>query len=238
MTSSTIALVGDYSPHILAHRAIHRALALARDALGVDVGWKWIHTGHLRDVGRELASYAGVWVVPGSPYHNTPGALAAIQLARTTGRPFLGTCGGFQHALIEFARDVAGLPMADHAETNPTADMPVIVPLGRPLVDRSDEVRFLPGSQLFQIYSRETAAEGYHCSYGVNPAFRGNFERAGLQFTAFDASGEIRGFELGRTIHPFFIGTLFQPERAALRDELPPVVDAFVRAVAKAERIN
>jgi CTP synthase len=54
------------------------------------------------------------------------GALDAIRWARETGRPFLGTCGGFQHALIEFARNVLGIKDADSTEMNPNTPNPVI----------------------------------------------------------------------------------------------------------------
>ena len=152
--------------------------------------------------------------------------------ARETKRPFLGTCGGFQHALIEFARHVAGLAAADHAETNPTADTLVVAPLSCSMVERTGPIRFAPDSLIRAAYGRDTAQEGYHCSYGLNPAHRATLERAGLRFTAFDDAGDVRAAELPASAHPFFVGTLFQPERAALRGELPPLVAAFVCAAA------
>ena len=228
-----IALVGDYSPEVVAHRAIPRALELACTATPADVTWQWIPTRAVREAARDLAEFAAVWLVPASPYENMAGALAAIRFARETKRPFLGTCGGFQHALIEFARHVAGLASADHAEMNPDGNTLVVTPLTCSLVEKTGDVRFEPDSQLRAIYGRDAAGEGYHCNYGVNPAHRVALERAGLRFTAFDAAGEIRAAELPASVHPFFIGTLFQPERAALRGETPPLVRAFVTAATK-----
>ena len=92
------------------------------------------------------------------------GALDAVRWARETKRPFLGTCGGFQHALIEFARDVAGLTTADHAETNPAADTQVVAPLACSLVEQTGPIRFTPGSLIRHAYGRDGAQEGYHCS--------------------------------------------------------------------------
>lgn len=226
-----IALVGDYSPDVIAHRAIPRALELARAETGAAVAWQWVHTRDIGDADRDLARFAAVWVVPASPYENMAGALATIRWARETRRPFLGTCGGFQHALIEFARAVAGLGTADHAETNPSGGTLVITPLACSLVEQTGQVRFAPGSLIHAAYGRDTAVEGYHCTYGVNAAHRTALERAGLRFTAFGDTGEIRAAELLATIHPFFVGTLFQPERAALRGETPPLARAFVQAV-------
>lgn len=226
----TIALVGDYSPDVIAHRAIPFALELARAATGDDLQWRWFHTGSFTEPARALASCDAVWLVPASPYANTAGALDAVRFARETGRPFLGTCGGLQHALIEYARNVLGLPEADHAETHPSGTTLVIAPLACSLVEQSARLRFSPGSRLREIYGQDQAEEGYRCNYGPSAAYRDAFERAGLRFSAFDDAGEIRAGELPPAVHPFFIGTLFQPERAALRGQLPPLVRAFVHA--------
>ena len=110
-----------------------------------------------------------MWVVPASPYENMAGTLDAIRFARETKRPLLGTCGGFQHVLIEFARHVAGFATADHAETNPTADTLVVAPLACSLVEKTGAIRFAPGSLIHAAYGRSTAQEGYHCNYGLNP---------------------------------------------------------------------
>jgi CTP synthase (UTP-ammonia lyase) len=231
--TATIALLGDYSPDVIAHRAIPRALELARDKAQVDVSWRWIQTRDLRDPAHDLAEFAALWVVPASPYENMRGVIEAIRFARENKRPFLGTCGGFQHALIEFARNVAALSTADHAETNPSAPTLVVTPLACSVVEKTGTVYFAPESLLRSAYDTDSTQEGYHCSYGVNPVHQAVLERAGLRFTAFDDAGDIRAAELPMPTHPFFVGTLFQPERAALRGETPPLVRAFVSAVWK-----
>lgn len=225
-----IALVGDYSPLVVAHRAIPRALELARTELGRALQWQWIHTRDVRDASRDLARFAAVWLVPASPYENMAGALAAVQFARETKRPFLGTCGGFQHAVIEFARHVAGLPGAAHGETDPSSDALVVTHLKCALIEHGGRVQFAPGSLVHAAYGCDATHESYHCSYGVNAAHRATLERAGLRFTAFDDAGDIRAAELPVTLHPFFVGTLFQPERAALDGTTPPLVRAFAAA--------
>jgi CTP synthase (UTP-ammonia lyase) len=224
-----VALVGDYSPDVPAHRAIPRALELAGVAIGREVSWRWLHTTAIQAAPRELADCAAVWVVPASPYANMAGVLAAIRWARETGRPFLGTCGGFQHALIEFARNVAGLTAADHAESNEHANTLVVTPLACPLVEKTGTLHFVSGSRLQRAYASTQASEAYHCSYGLNAEYRTQLEKAGLCFSGFDDTGEGRAFELPS--HQFFIGTLFQPERSALRGEVHPLIQAFLRAV-------
>jgi len=226
-----VALIGDFNPDVVAHRAIPTALNLAAGQTGRSVGWDWIGTEAITDAPAQLAGYAGVWCVPGSPYRSMAGAIEAIRFARESGRPFLGTCGGFQHALIEMARNVLGIAEADHAETNPGAIAPVVTPLTCSLVGQEGDITFTPDSQLQAIFRGQVAREGYHCSYGPNPDYRRRFEAAGLRFTGFDESGQIRAFELPG--HPFFIGTLFQPERAAQADRSHSLVEAFVARLGR-----
>ncbi|MBE0544941.1 MAG: hypothetical protein IH623_26685 [Verrucomicrobia bacterium] len=223
-----VALVGDFSPEVLAHRAIPRALELACAANAAEVSWSWFPTDKIRDASNDLAGCTAVWVVPASPYANMAGALEAIRWARETGRPFLGTCGGFQHALLEFARNVAGLTTADHAESNPHAETLVVAPLNCPLVESTGALHFMSGSRLQRAYDSDHAREAYHCSYGLNAEYRARLEKAGLCFSGFDDAGEVRAMELPS--HPLFIGTLFQPERSALRSEAHPLIREFVRA--------
>ena len=123
-----IGLIGDYNPAVTAHQAIPRALALTGDTLRVPIDHEWIPTEEIHDAAR-LSGFDGLWCVPASPYRSMEGALRAIRFAREQGRPFLGTCGGFQHAIIEYARNVLGWADAEHAETAPNAARPVITPL-------------------------------------------------------------------------------------------------------------
>jgi CTP synthase (UTP-ammonia lyase) len=232
MSSKTIALVGDYSEKHTAHRAIPRALELARAASGADVAWEWVATRDIRDAARDLARFSAVWLVPASPYEYTPGAIEAVRWAREGGRPFLGTCGGFQHALIEFARNAAGMPEADTAETNPGGSASVVTLLSCSHVEKTGSLRFEKGSLIGSAYGGSGSTEGYRCNYGFNAEYEARMKAAGLRFTAWDEAGDIRGAEL--PTHSFFVGVLFQPERAALRGETPPLVLAFVRAVAEA----
>lgn len=224
-----IGLVGDYKPTVPAHQAIPVALQLAGDALGLAVEHEWIPTEEILDSSR-VAGFNGLWCVPASPYRSMDGALRAIRFARENGRPFLGTCGGFQHAIVEYARNVLHWADAEHGETAPAARRPVITPLTCALVEARDVVRFFPRSRIASIYRCEESIEGYRCSYGLNPEFQDALLSGRLRAGAKDSMGEIRAVELDD--HPFFLATLFQPERLALKNQLPPLVAAFVRASA------
>ena len=190
----------------------------------------WVHTSTITEAHAQFADFDGIWCVPASPYANMMGALAAIRYARERGRPFLGTCGGFQHALLEYARNVCGMPEAKHAETDPDAPLRLIAPLACSLVEQSDEILLAEGGQFRRTYGRERITEGYHCSYGLNREYESRIFRDDLKATAHDRNGEVRGVELSG--HPFFVAALFQPERRALTGEVPPLVAAFVTAMA------
>jgi CTP synthase (UTP-ammonia lyase) len=226
-TALRIGLVGDYNAAVLAHQAIPRALALAADKATASVEYEWIPTGEIREVSR-VSDFDGLWCVPASPYRSMEGALRAIRFAREQGRPFLGTCGGFQHAILEYARHVLGWADAEHAETKPGAARPVITPLACALVEKTETIRFRQGSIVADAYGRLETTEGYHCSYGINPAFLSAITSGPLRVCGEDRFGEVRAVELAG--HPFFVATLFQPERAALTGKIPPLVAAFLRA--------
>jgi CTP synthase (UTP-ammonia lyase) len=227
-----IALVGDYSPDVIAHRAIPRALDLAAGSIDCQVEPAWIATPELdRDAEQRLAGFHAIWCVPASPYASMDGALAAIRFARERAYPFLGTCGGFQHALIEYARNALGFAEADHAESNPDATMPLIAPLACSLAETTGTIVLHAGSRISAIYGRATVVEGFNCTFGVNPQYRALLSDGALHITGVDENGEARVVELAE--HPFFIATLFQPERSALRGVVHPLIAAYLQAAAQ-----
>lgn len=232
MKQLRIGLVGDKDDSITAHRAIPHALDLAAQATGYALEAVWLATERIG--GTHLDDFDGLWCVPGSPYRDTQGALTAIAHARHNALPFLGTCGGFQHALLEHARNVLGWADAEHAETHPEAPRTVITPLPCALRETLERVQLSPGSRLAEAYGAAETFEGYHCGYGLNPAFREQLTNGPLRVAALDAAGAVRAVE--RDDHPFFIATLFQPERAALIGRLPPLVAAFANACGSHQR--
>lgn len=225
-----IALVGDHDPHITAHRAIPIALELAGGQTGHDIRVQWLATPLIVD-NAVLEDFDGIWCVPGSPYQNEAGALQAIRFAREQRRPFLGTCGGFQHAVLEFARNVMGWADAAHGETDPEAERALLTPLSCALVETIDSLQLEADSLVAKAYGRLMVFEGYHCRFGVNPDFEEDLLKQRLHPVARDSAGGLRAVELRD--HPFFVATLFQPERAALEGRVPPLVSAFVEACAR-----
>lgn len=97
------------------------------------------------------------------------------------------------------------------------------------MVETQDEVLLAPGSILHKSYGTLKVREGYRRNYGPNPECESSLFARKFRVTASDAAGEVRGAEIED--HPFFVGTLFQPERRALTGELPPLVREFVAVV-------
>jgi CTP synthase (UTP-ammonia lyase) len=222
-----IALVGDYDKQVPAHQAIPVALDRVAGEIGEVVEFQWLPTPEVGN-GEGLRAFDGIWCVPASPYRDMDGALTAIRFAREHQVPFLGTCGGFQHALLEYARNHLGWADAEHAETAPDSEQAIITPLSCSLVEAFAPIDLLPGSQIEAAYGASQTEERYRCRYGLRKALEEQVFAGPMKVSGYDPDGEIRAMELDG--HPFFLATLFQPERAALEGITPPLVKAFVNA--------
>jgi CTP synthase (UTP-ammonia lyase) len=225
-----IALIGDYDPQVTAHQAIPVALGMAAEHTGKHLQFQWLATDRIT-ADTPLDDFDGFWCVPATPYRDMDGALRAIRFAREQQRPFLGTCGGFQHAVLEFARNVLGWEDAEHGETSPDATRALLTPLTCALVEAVDSIHLVEGSLIAKAYENAEIREGYRCRYGVNPEFERQLLTQQLHAVGHDSAGGLRAVELKD--HPFFVATLFQPERAALKGLLPPLVKALIEACAR-----
>ncbi|RON62857.1 hypothetical protein BK669_15545 [Pseudomonas fluorescens] len=225
-----IALIGDYDPQVTAHQAIPVALGMLAEHTGREVQFQWLPTESIH-VDTPLQDFDGFWCVPASPYKSEAGALRAIRFAREQQRPFLGTCGGFQHAVLEFSRNVLGWADAEHGETSPDSQRAVLTPLSCSLVEAVDSIHLVASSLIAKAYETSEIREGYRCRFGVNPQFERELLTHRLHAVGHDSAGDLRAIELND--HVFFVATLFQPERAALKGLVPPLVRAFVEACAE-----
>jgi CTP synthase (UTP-ammonia lyase) len=225
--TAAIALIGDRSTHVRAHTQIPVLVEALRRHEGCALDAYWVPTDEVETT--RLDAFDGIWLLPGSPYRSEAGAVHAVQTAREHAIAFLGTCGGFQHALLEFARNVCGYPDISHAENTPDADTFMIIPLACSLAGHEGAIRVMAGSLVERILGVERAVERYHCSYGLNPDYVGVLEAHGMRFTGHDDAGAVRIAELPE--HPFFLATLFQPELATVEGlRAHPIIRAFAEA--------
>lgn len=229
-----IGIVGDWTegPHA---RPTQEAIGHAADALGKSVHVEWVPTAAI-EAGQDLSRFDGLWGAPGSPYTSLEGALLAIRYAREHKVPFIGTCAGFQHAVLEYARNVLGLSDAVHAEYDPGAIDPLIAPLACSLVGKEFPVRMCSGSLPAELYGRLDAIEHYYCQFGVARARVRELEAHGLRFVGVDDDGEPRILVLDG--HPFFLATLFVPQAESRPDRPHPLVVGFLAAAVVHRQIR
>lgn len=129
MNMRILALVSERDHRKTAHRGMESSLDLYRVSGAGPLDVLWVRTADLEGVRADalLRESTAPWAVPSSPYESTAGAFSAIGHARLKGKAFLQTCGGFQHAIMEFRQTVLDRP-ASHAELGPEAKDPVIAP--------------------------------------------------------------------------------------------------------------
>jgi CTP synthase (UTP-ammonia lyase) len=227
-----VGIVGEYRAEFPPHPATDAGLAHAAAALGLACETRWVSTGSVGpDPAAALAPYDALLVAPGSPYRSLDGALAAIRHARERGVPTLGTCGGLQHIVLEYARHVLGFADAQHAEYDPYASRLFLVPLSCSLVGRAMRVGLDPASRAARCYGGVTAEEQYYCNFGLNPEYRDALHDGGLRVVGWDAElGEARVFEIPG--HPFFLGTLYVPQLRSTPERPHPLLRAFLESAA------
>ena len=222
----SIALLGEYTPTFQPHIDTEAAIKHSRAILDSDIGGQWVST---QDIDESLfQQFSAIWIAPGSPYKNMEKTLWAIRHAREKRIPCFGTCGGFQHLLIEYARNILGFKDAQHAEYDPYSSQLFISQLACSLAGLELPLTFVPDSKVARIYGSVSATEQYYCNFGVNPEVVSLLKSGELKITGSDSEGEIRVVELPD--HPFFIGTLFVPQARSTEETPHPLVTEFLRA--------
>lgn len=225
--NTSIALLGEYTPTFQPHIATEAAIQHSSQLLGVNITASWVSTDAIDH--HLFEQFTGIWVAPGSPYKNMDKTLWAIRQARENKIPCLGTCGGFQHIIIEYARNMLGFKDAQHAEYDPYSSTLFVSPLSCSLAGREMRLNFLPESQVAAIYGELTATEPYYCNFGVNPEYVDELKRGVLRISGADSEGEVRVIEYPG--HPFFIGTLFVPQARSTPTHPHPLITAFLKAI-------
>lgn len=240
--ATRIGILGDYDPKSPTLPSIEKALQHSAAKLGSEVEAVWLATPSLLEPNstKVLESFDGIWAAPGSPYKSFDGMLKGIEFARRRDWPFLGTCGGFQYALIECARNVLGIKDADSAENNSGSKNIIIYPVacavpgqkkGAPKLSGAvPEIRLRPGSYLQSFYGEETVTEEFFCNFEVNPDYEWAAMEAGFPVVARGPKGEIRAIE--SPSHKFYIATLYQPQLSSKPKHPHPLVVAFLQAAA------
>lgn len=130
--------------------------------------------------------------------------------------------------LVEHARSLIGIRDASHAEYG-DGGTAVITLLACSLQDQTITVKLTPGSRLTRLYGRESANERTTCSYGLAPSLQHIANEHGMRVAAVDETGEVRAVE--RVDHPFFLGTLYQPQLTSADGAPHPVFVGLLAAL-------
>jgi CTP synthase (UTP-ammonia lyase) len=233
----SVGVIGDFDPEFPPHPATNSALRHSAAALGATADVRWHATEALADADlTDTLVEDALWCAPGSPYRNLDGALRAVRFAREEDVPLLGTCGGFQHVVLEYARNVLGFEDAQHAEYDPYASDLFITELACSLSGQTMAVELRGDSRAARFYGGTETSERYYCNFGLNPEHQRLLEEGGLRVVGVDSDGEARVLELPD--RRFFIATLFVPQLSSSPESPHPLITAYLRSAMQTVRSN
>ena len=222
-----LSILGDFDPSKETHIVTNKAIEHSLQSLDKDLNVSWIGTSDIS--GNLLQISDGFLVAPGSPYRDMEKVIGAIQYARQKNIPILGTCGGFQHMILEYARNILGFKDAKHAEYDPDATRLFISQLSCSLRGRDMEINIKPDSIVSSLYGELSIKEKYYCNFGVNPKYLDVLKSGPMQFTGSDSEGELRILEYAE--NRFFVGTLFVPQSNSTPKSPHPIITGLIGAI-------
>ncbi len=236
----TVAVVGKYTQIRDAYKSISEAIIHGGVANGVQVKVDWVDSEKVELDGAEalLGGANGILIPGGFGDRGVEGMVLAAQYARERNIPFLGICLGMQCAVIEFARDVAGLAGADSSEFEAATPHPVIdlLPDQHGVAQKGGTMRLgayecalTAGTRAREEYGAATVAERHRHRYEFNNAYRERLEAKGLRVTGlYPEKSLVEIVELPE--HPWFVGVQFHPELRSRPSEPHPLFRGFLRA--------
>ena len=235
----TIGLVGKYVQMHDSYLSIAEALHHSGIELGVHVSIKWIDSEKITadNVADHLFGVGGIIVPGGFGDRGIPGMILAAKYAREHGLPYLGICLGMQIAVIEYARNVAGIADADSGEFDEMCANKVIdfMPGQSSTIDKGGTLRLgaypcviQPGTQMASCYGEETISERHRHRYEFNNAYRDVLTENGLVISGLSPDGTlVETVEIKD--HPFYVGVQFHPEFKSRPNRPHPLFSRLVR---------
>ncbi|MGW8266237.1 MAG: CTP synthase [Longimicrobiales bacterium] len=237
-----IAVVGKYTELVDSYKSIQQALihgGIAND-VGVEIDWISSERFEGGEALSTLEGYSGILIPGGFGPRGVEGMLEAIRWAREGQVPFFGICLGLQCAVIEFARNVAGLEYSHSFEFAEDSPHPVICLMDSQLqvTTKGGTMRLgaypaqlVPGSRVAAIYGTQAISERHRHRYEFNNEYREPFEEHGLAFSGLSPDGQlVEMIELRD--HPWFVGCQFHPELKSRPTRPHPLFASFIEAAA------
>lgn len=253
----TIGLVGKYVELPDAYKSVNEALGHAGLKNRVTVNIKYIDSQDLESKGvAMLAGLDGILVPGGFGERGVEGKILAAQYARENDIPYFGICLGMQVALIEFARNVAGMKDAHSTEFNPETAYPVVglitewrdadgsvevrtdeSDLGGTMRLGSQNCNLVANTKAYEVYAKEVIQERHRHRYEVNNNLRPQLEAAGLVVSGLSADNQlVEMIEI--PTHPWFVAGQFHPEFNSTPRDGHPLFQAFVAAAFKFQKLQ
>ena len=251
----TIGVVGKYTSLLDSYKSLAEALSHGGVANNVRVKVNWLDSEIFEQNGsiQQLEGVHGILVPGGFGERGAEGKIAAAQFARERQVPYFGICFGMQMAVIEAARNMAGLGGAGSSEFNGCAD-PIVGLLTEWETDAGTETReeggdlggtmrlgaypalLAEGSQVAGIYHATEISERHRHRYEVNVHYRDRLEGAGLKFSGMSPDGRLPEI-VENPAHPWFIGVQFHPELKSKPFDPHPLFASFIEAAVKQSRL-
>ncbi len=252
-----VAIVGKYTALTDAYKSLIEALIHGGVANNVRVKFDWIE-GEVFEteealIGERLTGVHGV-VVPGAfGERGSEGMIRAVRFAREHAIPYFGICFGMQMAMIEAARNLAGIHNASSTEFGPTSE-PIVGlmtewgrgnekevrgkgdNLGGTMRCGAYEAVLTPGSRVAEIYGTSTISERHRHRYEVNIGYRDAIEKTGLTFSGLSPDGVLPEL-CERDDHPWFVGVQFHPELKSRPFDPHPLFASFIGAARNRSRL-
>ncbi|MFZ5604320.1 MAG: CTP synthase [Pseudomonadota bacterium] len=250
----TIAMVGKYTDLADAYKSLNEALLHAGIQTRTKVIIDYVDSEDIeRDGVEKLAHYDGILVPGGFGKRGTEGKIAAIRYAREHGVPYLGICLGMQLAVIEYARNMAGLSDAHSSEFNKGARTPVVglitewidedgsvktrsenSDLGGTMRLGAQDCKLVKGSISRELYGKDVISERHRHRYEVNNKYVPELEKAGLRVAGRSMDGSLVEM-IEVPSHPWFVACQFHPEFTSTPRDGHPLFTGYVKA-AKAHK--
>ena len=249
LKSVEIAMVGKYMDLLDAYKSLIEAVIHAGIQTRTRVNFQYIDSEDIEKRGLQLLDGVDAILVPGGfGERGMEGKIAAVCHARENKIPYLGICLGMQAAVIEFARNVAGLDGATSSEFAPTAEHPVIAlitewtkadgtreirtedsDLGGTMRLGAEECRLTPGSKVAEVYGADVVSERHRHRWEFNNDYLDRLQAAGLKI-----AGRSTDHSLVEVVevddHPWFVGCQFHPEFTSTPRDGHPLFTSFVEA--------
>jgi len=251
--SVTVAIVGKYIDLHDAYLSVTEALSAGGFAADARVDMRWVPSDDCAEpegAARALGGVDAVCVPGGFGVRGIEGKLGAIRYAREQQIPMLGLCLGLQCAVVEYARNVAGIVQANSAEFGPESPHHVIATMAeqKGIVEGDGDLGgtmrlgaypadLAAGSLVRDLYGTGRISERHRHRYEVNNAYREQLVEAGLVFSGTSPGGELVEFvELPRDVHPYFVATQAHPEFRSRPTRAHPLFQGLIEAAVHRQR--